>query len=389
VLSQGPRLDDFLAANRAEILARSRTMLAAREVPTPTESELANGLPLFLDQLVEILGAKNGQGTSTRTGNNNLSVGIAASATVHGGDMLRLGLTVGQVVQDYGSICQCVTEVAAERGVAISAEDFHTFNACMDDAIAQAVTAYQHQRDRTVDSPGVAQMGFLAHEMRNLLTTSMFTYEALRRGNVGIMGRTGDMLGRSLRHMRSLIDRALADVRLAAGLQVPELVSIAELVEEIEIVATSEATRRDIRLSVEAGPPEAIVEGDRQILTSVVVNLVQNALKFTHPRGHVTIRGKMADDRVRIEVEDECGGLPAGVAERMFRPFQQHASDRTGVGLGLTISLQGARSCGGDLHVQDLPGRGCVFTVDLPRAPTSAEERKRPRDPAPQPSLRA
>jgi signal transduction histidine kinase len=368
MLGSSPRLHEFLVANRREILARSRAMLAAREVPTPTESELANGLPLFLDQLVEILVAKSGDGD----GQNRPSVGVGASATVHGADLLRMGLTVGQVVQDYGSICQCVTEVATERGVSISAEDFHTFNACLDDAIAQAVTEYQRQRDRTVDSPGVAHLGFLAHEMRNLLATSMFTFEALRRGNVGIMGRTGTMLGRSLHQMRALIDRTLAEVRLAAGLQVPELVSIAELIEEIEIIAISEATSREIHLSVDAGPIDVVVEADRQILTSVVVNLVQNALKFTRPRGRITIRGQWSDDRVRIAVEDECGGLAPGVADSMLRPFKQYGADRTGLGLGLAISLRGAQTCGGDLSIRNMPGRGCVVTVDLPRATPSS-----------------
>jgi signal transduction histidine kinase len=149
---------------------------------------------------------------------------------------------------------------------------------------------------------------------------------------------------------------------------VPELVSIAELIEEIEIVATSEAASRDIHLTVEAGPVDVAVEADRQILTSVVVNLVQNALKFTQVRGHVAIRASVTDDRVWIDVEDECGGLPPGAAATMFLPFKQYGADRTGLGLGLAISLQGAQTCGGELHVRDIPGRGCVISVDLPRA---------------------
>ena len=329
-----------------------------------TESQLAQGLSLFLDQLVNILRARAGNDN----GGDRPSAGVSASATVYGGEMLRLGLTVGQVVQDYGSICQCVTELATEQGVSISVADFHTFNACLDDAMAQAVTEYERVRDRTVESPGIAHLGFLAHEMRNLLATSMFTFEALRRGNVGILGRTGTILGRSLHQMRSLIDRTLADVRLAAGLQVPELISIPELIEEIEIVATGEAASRDIHLSVNAGPVDATVEADRQILTSVVVNLVQNALKFTKRGGRVTIRALVVENSVRIAVEDECGGLPPGTAESMLRPFVQYGGDRTGLGLGLAISLRGAQTCGGDLDIRDLPGMGCVVSVSLPRA---------------------
>ena len=75
---------------------------------------------------------------------------------------------------------------------------------------------------------------------------------------------------------------------------------------------------------------------------------------------------KMAGDRVVIEVEDSCGGLPPGRAEELFSPFVQTASDRTGLGLGLTIARRAAVRLGGQLTVQDLPGKGCVFTLDLP-----------------------
>ena len=364
--ARAPLLHEFLVANRDEILARSRGKLQGRDVPTATDSELSNGLPLFLDQLVAILRAEKGDRTAGH-------LGVASSASLHGGELLRMGVTVGQVVQDYGSICQSVTELAAERAVAISSDEFQTFNRCLDDAIAQAVTEYQHQRDRTADGPGVAQLGSLAHEMRNLLATSMFTYEALARGNVGIHGSTGNLLGRSLKQMRGLIDRTLAEVRLSAGLQVPERVPIAQLIEEVELVATVEAKGREIRLSVDAGPYDLAVDADRQILTSVVANLVQNAVKFTKREGRITIRGHVAGDRVLIDVQDQCGGLPVGATENLFRPFKRQGADRTGLGLGLSISRQGARTCGGDIRVQDLPGVGCVFTVDLPRAaPTGA-----------------
>ena len=280
-----------------------------------------------------------------------------------------MGLTVGQVVQDYGSICQSVTELADERKLAITADEFHTFNRCLDDATAQAVTEYEHQRDRSITGVGVAHLGFLAHEMRNLLTTSMLTFDALSRGTVGVKGNTGALLGRSLRRMRALIDRTLAEVRLGAGTARPERVSVAELIEEIEIIATIEANDRAIQLSIDPGSHDVAVQADPQILASVVANLVQNAFKFTRTRGHIRVRAHATDERVLIEVQDECGGLPPGKAEDLFRPFEQRGADQTGLGLGLTISMKGVQASGGKIHVRDLPGSGCTFTVDLPRAP--------------------
>jgi nitrogen-specific signal transduction histidine kinase len=360
-------LHEFLIENRAEILDRSRAKLAGRPVPTPTEAELENGLPLFLDQLIAILRTKKDE---RGPGHDSVS----ASASLHGGDLLRMGLTVGQVVQDYGSICQSVTEVAEERGAEITVDEFHTFNGCLDEATAQAVTEYQQQRDRTVGGPGVEHLGFLAHEMRNLLNTSMLTFDALARGTVGIQGSTGAMLGRSLRRMRVLIDRTLTEVRLGSAIQDTERFSVAELIEEIEIVATIEAKDHSMQLSVDAGSYDVTVEADRQILASVVANLVQNAFKFSRHHGHIKVRAHTTADRVLIDVQDECGGLPPGKAEDLFKPFEQRGHNKTGLGLGLSISLKGVKASGGEIHVRDLPGVGCVFTVDLPRAPSVATE---------------
>jgi len=354
-------LHDFLIASREEILARSRKKLGGRKIPTPTPAELADGLPLFLDQLVGILGAEKGA-RDAKHGS------VSASAALHGGELLRMGLTVGQVVHDYGSICQSVTELADERSIAITADEFQTFNRCLDDAIAQAVTAYQEQRDLTGDGQGMAHLGFLAHEMRNLLATSMLTFNALERGSVGVQGSTGAMLGRSLRRMRVLIDRTLAEVRLEAGVSRTERVSIAQLIEEIEVIATLEGRDRDIQLSVDSCSSDVAVDGDHQILASVLANLVQNAFKFTRRHGHITVRAHTTGERVLIDVQDECGGLPPGKAQELFRPFEQHGGDRSGLGLGLSISLKGVRASGGEIHVRDFPGSGCMFTVDLPRA---------------------
>jgi signal transduction histidine kinase len=113
----------------------------------------------------------------------------------------------------------------------------------------------------------------------------------------------------------------------------------------------------------------ASIEGDRQLLAAVISNLLQNAFKFTHKNGSVSLTARTSNDRVLFEVEDECGGLPPGKHADLFLPFEQRATDRSGVGLGLSISLKAAKANGGEIHVRDIPGKGCVFTLDLPRKP--------------------
>jgi signal transduction histidine kinase len=81
------------------------------------------------------------------------------------------------------------------------------------------------------------------------------------------------------------------------------------------------------------------------------------------------VRALTTTSRVLIEVEDECGGLPPGQVEELLQPFTQRGGDRTGLGLGLSICVKAVKAMAGELHIRDLPGRGCIFTIDLPKQP--------------------
>ena len=107
------------------------------------------------------------------------------------------------------------------------------------------------------------------------------------------------------------------------------------------------------------------INADRQLLASAVSNLLQNAFKFTHSGGHVALRAQKKMDRVFIEIEDECGGLPAGQTEELFRTFGRRHADKTGLGLGLAISRRSVTVNGGELQVKNMPGKGCIFSIDL------------------------
>jgi len=103
------------------------------------------------------------------------------------------------------------------------------------------------------------------------------------------------------------------------------------------------------------------------LLLSALENLLQNAFKFTHRHTEVSLNAYAAADRIRIDVEDHCGGLPPGAAEDMFLPFKQSGEDRSGLGLGLAICRRSVEANNGVLKVRDVAGSGCVFTIELPR----------------------
>lgn len=353
-------LGDFIATNNSEILARARLRVVQRSGPASTEAELDQGLPVFLDQLREAL-----RRASRRERVDHVE--IEERAGLRGHHLFSHGLTVAQVVHDYGDLCQVITLLAMEQNASIAAEEFQTLNLCLDDAIAGAVTSYGTRRERAVAEEGTERLGVLAHEMRNALSSALLSFAIMKRGLVAASGSTSIIHERSLMRLEMLIDRSLAEVRLDTGIENLELVAVHEIIEEVEAGASLVAQTRGLQFVVVSVAPAVIVKADRQILAAAIANLLQNGLKFTRPKGTVTLRARTTTTRVFIEVEDECGGLPAGNVDLLLRPFAQQGRDRTGLGLGLSICVKAVKAIGGELRIHDLPGKGCVFAIDLPR----------------------
>lgn len=363
-------LHEFLTRNRDALVERARAKVAARRVPAASDDELALGVPAFLAQVAELLREeeRGALAAAVRTSGPAAEEATGPSADRQGDAQLRAGLTVAQVVEGYGDVCQAITEYAAETRTPIGVEEYRTLNLCIDVATSRAVTAFSAARDRRNARAEVERLGVLAHELRNLLSKALLSYQALQRGAVGIEGATGKLLGRSLRELQALIDRSLSEVRLAAAIRNPERVSVAEFIEDMEVGAALAAKEKGLVLEVPAVDPGVAVEVDRQLLSSAVGNLLQNAIKFTPRGGRVTLGTAQDATGVLITVADGCGGLAEGRAETMFRAFDRQATDHTGLGLGLKISHDAVKAIGGALGLRDLPGIGCVFTVALPVA---------------------
>jgi signal transduction histidine kinase len=371
-------LHEFLTTNKADLIARCRIKVAKRLAPKVAGTELAHGIPRFLDQLIKTLEVEQtsepmrSRRVSGPAGGGTAVSEIAATAALHGRELSEQGFTVDQVVHDYGDLCQAIADLAFERGVPIQVDEFRTLNRCLDNGIADAVTEYAFQRNSLVESNSVKalneRLGILAHELRNLLHTATLAVMAIKAGNVGATGATGALLDRSLIGMRNLIDRSLADVRITAGMPPrARLISLAEFVADVKISASLEAHARQCEFTVGEVDAGLGLDVDREMLFSAVGNLLQNAFKFTHRHTEVSLNAYAAADRIRIDVEDHCGGLPPGAAEDMFLPFKQSGEDRSGLGLGLAICRRSVEANNGVLKVRDVAGSGCVFTIELPR----------------------
>jgi signal transduction histidine kinase len=176
-------------------------------------------------------------------------------------------------------------------------------------------------------------------------------------------------LKRSLASLARLLGNSLAEVQVTArdAARDGAAFSLALFIADATSVASLDAAQRGCQLTVPTVDRLLAIAGDRYRLLAALVNLLQNALKFTHPRTEVTLHAYAVGDRVSIEVSDNCGGLPRGSAEKMFSPFIQRGEDKSGVGLGLSIARRYVEADGGSLSVRDVPGIGCVFTMNLPR----------------------
>jgi hypothetical protein len=380
-------LHEFLTAHRAELIERCRLKVATRLAPKVADSGLAYGIPPFLDQLIKTLQVEQtsepmqSRRVSGPSGGGPAASEIGVTAALHGRELSRHGFTVDQVVHDYGDLCQAITELAFERSTPFGIDEFRTLNRCLDNGIADAVTEYAFQRNALIEDKSVRslneRLGFLAHELRNHIHTATLAVMAIRAGNVGLGGATGAVLDRSLIGMRSLIDRSLADVRVAVGMPPRNRpISLADFITDVKISAALEAQAHQCTLTVGDVDTGLAIDVDREMLLSAVGNLLQNAFKFTQPGTEVSLNAYAAADRIRIDIEDHCGGLPPGFAAEVFLPFKQSSGDRSGLGLGLAICQSSVKANNGLITIRDIPRTGCVFTIDLPRRLLAAADTK-------------
>jgi len=154
---------------------------------SPLGKPVTRGIPLFIDQITEELLDGPDRGAELKSG-----------ALRHGRDLFCDGFTVGQLVHDYGSVCQSVTDLAVETKATIGTDDFRTLNRCLDDAIAAAVAEYANQERVAGNRESI--------RVRDLVYIATSAFEVLRGGTVGVGGATGDLLERSLSSLRDLVD---------------------------------------------------------------------------------------------------------------------------------------------------------------------------------------
>jgi signal transduction histidine kinase len=357
-------LHEVLAAKRDEVMRRWKGHVQGTIAPEAMRPiELVNHLPLFLTEIVSAL--REDAGLSS----DGPSPEESATAAGHGEQRLRLGFSLDAVVREYGALRDAIIATARDAGAQITFRELHVLSDALISGIAHAVTEYSHQRDAELLRLANEHFAFIAHELRNPLSSSMMALHLLKaKGLIPTEGQTVRALERGLKSASELIEQTLKVARVAAGIELRrQTTTLRALFDEAEIGALSEAEAKGIELRLKLENDERIAV-DRRLVCSALGNLVRNGVKYSNPGGVVEVRGAIANGRVTIEIEDTCGGLPPGKVEEAFAPFVRLDDRQSGFGLGLAIAKQAVDAHGGSIRVQNLPGKGCVFVLELPVA---------------------
>ena len=246
----------------------------------------------------------------------------------------------------------------------------------LEELTAQAVEESHHR---------VELVGRVSHELRNPVHALQGLVELLITTD---LPATAHELVRSANRQTSILGRIVDDLleysRLEAGRPDPEPrpTDLRSLVEDATELA-NDLARPGVRVRSEVGadvPTYVMADGPR--ISQVLSNLVTNAAKFT-PDGTITIAVSTLRDtpgHVRLEVVDTGTGIAPEDLERLWRPFEQGASDAVvkfgGAGLGLAITRGLVDLLGGSVPVNSAVGAGSRFAVDLPAPETADEPRK-------------
>ena len=226
----------------------------------------------------------------------------------------------------------------------------------------------------------------MSHELRTPLNAILGFGQLLERQKPTEVQRkrVGYILSAG-KHLLDLINEVLDISRIEAGrMQLSlEPVCVADALEETLDLMRPLATERSIQLSASADIDAGVhVLADRQRFKQVLVNLLNNAVKYTPFFGGVAVSYHVpGNEKVRVLVSDTGPGIPAEKLARLFTPFERLGAEQSaieGTGLGLALSQRLMDAMGGSIGVESAVGKGSTFWIELPLAKSPLE--RFPRD---------
>jgi signal transduction histidine kinase len=242
----------------------------------------------------------------------------------------------------------------------------------------QSATLTQRNAElKRLDNVKTELLTNVSHELRTPLVSIRGYTDLMRMGRMGDITaqqqRALDVIGVNVKRLVGLIEDLLDLSRLDHGNETLEQVplDLAAVLDELTEALRARAEEAEVNLALHSGHQPLVVTGDRQRLEQAFANLLDNALKFNHPGGEVTVRTRSTTTgHIVIEVSDTGDGIPEPHLAHIFERFHQVDSSSTrrhgGTGIGLSLARQILHDHGGDIEVSSTEGSGSVFTVSLP-----------------------
>ncbi|SCX96110.1 PAS domain-containing sensor histidine kinase [Microvirga guangxiensis] len=245
--------------------------------------------------------------------------------------------------------------------------------------LADLAERYLDQKAQA-ESANRAKSEFLAnmsHELRTPLNAIIGFAEVMQSGIFGSLGSDKyeeycTDIRSSGEYLLSVINDILDMSRIEAGrttLKKQPLEVHGSIQRALKLV--SEQTKaKNLSVNVDVTPEDIVVPADERALHQILVNLLQNATKFTSEGGCITVRTRLAGDAVNIYVEDNGIGIPDHALHKLGQPFEQVETEFSksykGSGLGLAIARSLAELHGGSLRIKSQEGLGTIVLVHLP-----------------------
>ena len=225
-------------------------------------------------------------------------------------------------------------------------------------------------------------VGMMSHELRTPLQAVTLSNQMLLAGEHGPLSpEQREVLESSQLATDSLvvlIDDIMDFARMQGGpVQVKlEPLSVGRVLDRAETTIRHRFQQTGLECRRERNGDALVFQGDSNRVQQILLNLINNALKFTPRPGSITLTSRREGALISVNVTDTGCGIPEDQRQRIFEPFVQlgatvAASERTGVGLGLAISRDLARAMGGNMRVQSTVGVGSTFSLLLPEVQVS------------------
>jgi len=275
----------------------------------------------------------------------------------------------GRLLSPVGAMASKAREITAERlserlPVANPDDEFGRMATVFNDTLARLGDSFERLRHFTADA---------SHELRTPLTAIRSVGEVALQDDLDL-ARCRDVIGSMLEEadrLARLVDSLLILTRADSGSAHlnREPLDLTALINDVTDCLGVLAEEKGQSLAVEIVDP-LTVEADRTTLRQALINLLDNAIKFTPSGGHIRVRAKRVHDHAAVEVCDDGPGIPREHHEKIFERFHRVGKDRSsetgGAGLGLAIARWAVEINGGRIELESDEGRGSTFRIALP-----------------------